>query len=560
MVRRCLNAARIGSALFLAFTAPLESADLESEPAPIVVTVGHTTDLQAQILPFPDPISGEPAGGWLRVASLIRKARSENPNFILVDCGNMLLGSLAGAETEGRLSASIANLLGYDILVPGQNDFALPPRALFARWKETRATLLLANAEMKTPPENLAPFKIVERSGVRIAFIGVTDANIPSWIPSGLLPEMTWAPSVSSVKKALDHPEVKKANARILIAHQGCKPSDDNDNQISAIVESCPTLDVVLGGRTLAAISDLRAGNTLYTQAGERGTHLGLVRLSFNPTSLQLSRKTAQLLRVPAGTAPDPDLHRALDPVLGVLHRAESKILTKVEHRFPSPSENSWPSALEQLLARAIFTAEQARDPSVVGSFVPKADPIASIPEGPMLYGDIMAVVPDDLRIGSITLNAGQLQRLMEKFTSASHSPHRPVRIPWGLSFLINPKNPTGQQVRGPLDISGKTIPPETLLRVAFVSSDIAGAGGHWPELAALAASAEAKLSWNPEDLREIVRRQLAMENPIYPTISDWVKFGNFTSSPPPNASSPKPSTSEPAKAAPPSGYRGSKR
>src|SRR5689334_10074323 len=58
----------------------------------VVVTVLATTDLHGNIFPI-DYTTGNPAErGLAKIATLIREAERENPNHVLIDCGDTIQG------------------------------------------------------------------------------------------------------------------------------------------------------------------------------------------------------------------------------------------------------------------------------------------------------------------------------------------------------------------------------------------------------------------------------------------------------------------------------------
>src|ERR1051326_390361 len=59
----------------------------------VVVTVLATTDLHGNLYPI-DYGTGHPAArGLAKIATLIRSAEAENPNHLLIDCGDTIQGT-----------------------------------------------------------------------------------------------------------------------------------------------------------------------------------------------------------------------------------------------------------------------------------------------------------------------------------------------------------------------------------------------------------------------------------------------------------------------------------
>src|SRR5262245_21751783 len=59
----------------------------------VTITVLAPTDLHANLLPI-DYVTGKPAhSGLAKLATLIRAAETENPNHLLIDCGDTIQGT-----------------------------------------------------------------------------------------------------------------------------------------------------------------------------------------------------------------------------------------------------------------------------------------------------------------------------------------------------------------------------------------------------------------------------------------------------------------------------------
>ena len=92
----------------------------------VQVRILQTTDIHS----FIEEGDNEGSGGWLRVATLIKKHRREigREHIILIDCGDTVQGSISGVVTKGEAAVDLLNHLKYDFWILGNHelDFGIP--------------------------------------------------------------------------------------------------------------------------------------------------------------------------------------------------------------------------------------------------------------------------------------------------------------------------------------------------------------------------------------------------------------------------------------------------
>ena len=100
---------------------PLTSCEPNSEKK---VTILHTNDVHSHIESFPNSHHKYPnIGGVAKRASLIENVRSENPNTLLFDAGDIFQGTPYFNYFGGEVEFKMMSKLGYDASTIGNHDF-----------------------------------------------------------------------------------------------------------------------------------------------------------------------------------------------------------------------------------------------------------------------------------------------------------------------------------------------------------------------------------------------------------------------------------------------------
>lgn len=86
----------------------------------------HIGDLHGHLVPRPHVRSdgtGAKEGGLARMATLINRLRSEQPNSVLVNTGDTIQGSAEALFTRGQALVDVVDQLGVDVFAPGNWDY-----------------------------------------------------------------------------------------------------------------------------------------------------------------------------------------------------------------------------------------------------------------------------------------------------------------------------------------------------------------------------------------------------------------------------------------------------
>ena len=88
------------------------------------LSILHTNDIHCHIDPFPvDHKFYKGRGGMARLAALVSHLRTENPNSLLFDAGDMFQGTPYFNFHKGKLILKVMSEIGYDASTLGNHEF-----------------------------------------------------------------------------------------------------------------------------------------------------------------------------------------------------------------------------------------------------------------------------------------------------------------------------------------------------------------------------------------------------------------------------------------------------
>ena len=264
------------------------------------------------------------------------KAAYGDRNVITVSAGDVFSGGNAVAHLyKGETIPSVMDAAGYDILVPGNNDFNFGrDQFLVLTGMFTHTAVLCANLFEQVQDENgdtavdedgsAVPGEAVFNStmtvetegGVKIGLFGLTVAGLlfDGFVASG---------SVDGARESVNSLEQEGCSVIIGIGHTGW--NDDlvtpsaNDVTSAEVVKEVPGIDVYIDGHSHSVIN---GGNgwicpetgTLVNQASCKGACVGVIRLFIKDGAVV--NKTAELFTgeyLEASYTPDPAVKELAD-------------------------------------------------------------------------------------------------------------------------------------------------------------------------------------------------------------------------------------------------------
>jgi 5'-nucleotidase len=268
----------------------------ETSAKNLKITILHTNDQHSRLEPFPknDRLAGR--GGVVNRARILSKIRTEEPNILLFDAGDIFQGTPYFNFYKGRPEIELMSEMGYDAVTMGNHDFDGGLDLYVKQIKEfAKFPVLVANYDFtNTAMQGLAqPYKIFKVQGVKIGVFGL-GIN-----PQGLIPEKLFggAKYLDPIKTANETAAFlrneKKCSLVVCLSHLGYKMSD---GEVSDLVMAPQTkdIDLIIGGHTHTflneptALKNQAGKQVLINQAGWGGASIGRLDFTFDRVSKQV--------------------------------------------------------------------------------------------------------------------------------------------------------------------------------------------------------------------------------------------------------------------------------
>jgi len=220
----------------------------------------------------------KPAQGLLRISTLIKRVKSENPNTIALDAGDALHGTPMMYVFRGEPVAELMNAAGYDIITLGNHDFEWKMQVASERVARAKQDVVVSNAVF--PPgydfSAVKPYVIREIGGVKVAIAGLFTDETLKFIWPGYIQGLEIEPAEKALERL--YPDMlREADYIVLLSHLGTA----NDLQIAT---SSTGADLILGGHSHNVIfPPIQIGKTYIMNSGAYGLNLGRVDVDFAP-------------------------------------------------------------------------------------------------------------------------------------------------------------------------------------------------------------------------------------------------------------------------------------
>jgi 2',3'-cyclic-nucleotide 2'-phosphodiesterase/3'-nucleotidase len=504
----------------LSFPGPSRAQNSTSKRAHVVIL--STTDMHGHIFPIDYYTNEYDNVGIAKVATLVKQARKDDPDLLLLDSGDTIQGTPLEYLHNKRNNTPpdpmmlTMNALKYDAMAVGNHEYNFGLKVLEKARSEAKFPWLSANTyDVGTSTTHYKPYIVKEVQGVKIGILGLTTPGIPYWENKPNYEGLEFHETVGEAKKWVHVlRDNEKVNVVVIAMHMGIEedlrtgipnPSSvPNENAAIAIARQVSGVDVILMGHTHRDVPSLivegrmlqpdgvlvQFGDRLLTQANRWASHLARVDLYLEKDisgRWQVSAKSARTIPVTEKTEIDPEIAKLGEPYdketqawLGRNIGESSDELSAEGCRFKD-------TAIIDLIQRVQLEAGKA-DVSMAACF----NPTAHISKGAVTVRDIAGLYEYENTLVTVELTGQQLKDALEHSTRyfKDYQPGKSLndlvdtRIPGynfdvaeGVTYDIDLTKPIGQRIQN-LKFKGQPLSMTQKLRVVTNNYRVNGGGG----------------------------------------------------------------------------------
>jgi 5'-nucleotidase len=329
----------------------------------------------------PEPGLGGAAwlGAWLN-----RAATSHPDRTIRVHAGDMVGASpLISSHFNDEPTIDATNQMGFDVGTLGNHEFDEGGAEALRLVKRARYPYIAANTETRDGGDLiLPPYKIVERGGVKVGFIGVTTTDTPYFLLSEYARQFNWTDLSDAVNRYVPSLERQGVEAIVVLAHAGAFQQGDEaaGEVVNEARQMSDAVDVVVAGHTHSRL-DLEVDGKLVVQALSYGVAFDRVNLTVDRATGDVVSKSALVMPTRhEGITPDPDLLTLVESYRTHVAPLANRMIGYTDDRLDN-----------EAVDRVAVDAQRAFAGADI-AFLNPGNTRSDIDAGPITYGDAFEV------------------------------------------------------------------------------------------------------------------------------------------------------------------------
>jgi 2',3'-cyclic-nucleotide 2'-phosphodiesterase (5'-nucleotidase family) len=422
------------------------------------LTILHTSEHHGTLQPVEDgPYKG--LGGVARRAALIERIRQERSNVLVVDSGDLVIGTAMSSVFHGTPDVAAMGLMRYDAQALGNHDFDFGVDHLRELKKQAHFPFLCASVKPKLPGICDA-FVIKEVGGLRIGLIGLLGRlTFPDSFDPNVVKELDYRDPIEAAKSAV---AALKGRVDLIVA----VTHEETDEDL-ALVRAVPEIDVIVGGHTPGFDGLIPAGGDrpvrgrvepvargpIFVKSHQQARTLGRLDLVIDKT---IRSAEAENILIDANLPEEPKVAELVKYYNQRLETETQRVVGKAavdlqgDLAVVRTRETNFGNLLADLALR-----QAGAEIALINSGSIRA----TIPVGPVTLKQVMRALPYNDSLVSFKLSGAELWKAMENSVSRLPDSGRFLQMA-GVELRFDPTAPVGSRVKS-IRFRGAAIQPE---------------------------------------------------------------------------------------------------
>jgi 2',3'-cyclic-nucleotide 2'-phosphodiesterase (5'-nucleotidase family) len=403
-----------------------------------------------------------PAGGYARIAAIVKQIRAANPERVLFcDCGDTFHGTYPALQTQGQALIPILNSLGLDAMT-AHWEFAYGPAVFKERAAELNYPMLAINVyEQATKDLFFPPYSVKEIGGLRIGLVGIACNIVGKAMPPSFSEGLEFTLGREELPPILDVLRTQeKVDLIVLISHLGFA-------QDMKLLSEVHGVDICLSGHTHNRLyKPARQGKTLVIQSGCHGSFLGRLDLEIEGGCIVDYRH--QLIEVETGIAPDPAIDDLVRQTLAPYQEELSTIVGETGTALNRGT--TLETTMDNFLLQAMLESTGAQLAFSNGWRYG-----APVVLGNVTLNDLYNMIPMNPPVSTVELMGEEIVAMLEENLERTFArdPYDQmggyVKRGLGFNAYIKIENPPGQRVQQ-IFVGDELLQPESYYPATFVT------------------------------------------------------------------------------------------
>ncbi len=411
-------------------------------------------------------------------------------NVALIDCGDVLQGDNATYyynfedTASTHLVARAFNFMDYDAAVPGNHDFEAGHEVYDRLAQDLEMPYIAANAyRIANDMPYFEPYTIIKKGGLKIAVIGITNANVKSFISpdkySGI--EFYHADNIAqryvNEVKMLHHPDLV-----VLAVHCGIGDKDNYhiENNAQYLATHISGIDVVLAAhdhRFNASVVQGVDGEVAVTEAGSYGRAVSRISLDVTKKGGKVVSKTVSPMTIDLRNAkPSAEFDAEFAHDYNTVYEYSNRIIGELEHDLDLAFD---PRVRSRFLTWIHHV--QLNVPEVDISITAPLVTSGTIPAGPVRFNDLFTLYRFENLLYVLRMTGAEVHSFLEAAYDAritESSPMYNFDSAGGLVYTVDSQKPYGERISITTMADGTPFNKDSTYNVAMTSYRASGAGG----------------------------------------------------------------------------------